>query len=382
MKVQYSTGRMFAFLVCWFKLTVSLAHPMPPSSIQLKVGAESLRGIARIPLPELMTIWNVLPNTSSEVLFREKMPEFTSQFLREVNFLTLDQKKWPLRITQQALTRVHQEGIGRIEVWEVYFETKPPPHYELRNFFLHVQLINHQVASHQWIVHIQHDFENGTIGHDNHLQMGIIENKPNTTTTQSLFIDLGEGSVWTGFFAMVQFGVWHILQGADHLCFLLILVLGVFKTGKWKEQLSQLGLLISVFTLGHALSLGLTLTGRMPFSSYWIEIGVGVTILFSALFGLVYSEKVPLFFPTFIFGLIHGGAFAQTLVDIDLQGTHLFWGVLGFNVGIESVQIALIAAIIPVLKQLTKNKVVYDWIARLTLSMGVVLSIFWIFQRI
>jgi hypothetical protein len=57
----------------------------------------------------------------------------------------------------------------------------------------------------------------------------------------------------------------------------------------------------------------------------------------------------------FVFGLIHGLAFASVLVDLGLQGKHLLLALLGFNAGVELGQLAIVAIVVPLMYALRRT---------------------------
>ena len=119
------------------------------------------------------------------------------------------------------------------------------------------------------------------------------------------------------FWFNVHYGINHVLDlnGYDHLLFLIVLTLPyLFKD--WKRVL----ILVSVFTLGHTLSLVLAAYNVVSVNGKLVEFLIPLTILIVAVFNVFTagkkdkSEKVGvLFFSTLFFGIVHGLGFAENL---------------------------------------------------------------------
>jgi hypothetical protein len=140
-------------------------------------------------------------------------------------------------------------------------------------------------------------------------------------------------------------GVAHILTGWDHLLFvfgLLLLVRGVAPLVKT----------ITAFTLGHSLTLSLTVLGYTPVSSRPIEVAIAFSIFLLAVElsrGPRAREGVIRRFPWLVaasFGLLHGAGFAGALAEIGLPAHEIPLALLSFNVGIELGQLAFVAAVL------------------------------------
>ena len=148
------------------------------------------------------------------------------------------------------------------------------------------------------------------------------------------------------FWFNVQYGVNHVLDinAYDHVLFLIVLTIPyLFKD--WKRVL----LLVSVFTLGHTLSLVLAAYNVVRVNGELVEFLIPITILVVALFNVftagkgAQKEKIGvLFFSTLFFGLVHGLGFAREF-KILVSGTdNKLITLLEFALGIELAQIIIV----------------------------------------
>ena len=148
------------------------------------------------------------------------------------------------------------------------------------------------------------------------------------------------------FWFNVEYGINHVLDinAYDHVLFLIVLTIPyLFKD--WKRVL----ILVSVFTIGHTISLGLAAYGVLSIKASMVEFLIPVTILIVALFNVFTSgkgaqkEKVGvLFLSTLFFGLIHGLGFAREFrMFIGSSETKLA-PLLEFALGIEIAQVIIV----------------------------------------
>lgn len=137
-----------------------------------------------------------------------------------------------------------------------------------------------------------------------------------------------------------SFGGWHLLQGPDHLLFLLGLMLLLVG---WRRRV----IAITAFTIGHSLTLGLAATGLISFPQMLMELLIALTLLCVAREVLSKSEGWISRSPGWVaggFGLIHGCGFASVLGELGLPSHHLLPALFAFNLGIEFAQIAVLLA--------------------------------------
>ncbi|MDD7884658.1 HupE/UreJ family protein [Flavivirga sp. 57AJ16] len=148
------------------------------------------------------------------------------------------------------------------------------------------------------------------------------------------------------FWFNVEYGINHVLDinAYDHVLFLIVLTVPyVFKD--WKRVL----LLVSMFTLGHTLSLVLAAYSVVSVNAQIVEFLIPITILVVALFNVFTSgkgaqkEKVGvLFLSTLFFGLIHGLGFAREFQMLLGDSDSKLVLLLEFALGIELAQVIIV----------------------------------------
>jgi hypothetical protein len=133
-------------------------------------------------------------------------------------------------------------------------------------------------------------------------------------------------------------GFAHILPGGlDHILF----ILGLFLLGSnTKALLKQ----ITAFTVAHSITLALATLGFVHLPGRVIEPLIALSIAFVAAENLFSKEVKPRRTAVvFLFGLVHGMGFAEVFADAGLRGQGLVTALLGFNVGVELGQLAVVA---------------------------------------
>ncbi len=142
-----------------------------------------------------------------------------------------------------------------------------------------------------------------------------------------------------------QIGFHHILNwGAlDHILFIIALSLR-YQLGDWQK----LVILVTAFTIGHTVTLALSVADVLDFSRKWTEFLIPVTILITACSNLFvkkfqFKAKFPfIYFLALFFGLIHGLGFSNDLKSLIGSGNHLVLKLLAANTGIEAAQLLFV----------------------------------------
>ena len=140
----------------------------------------------------------------------------------------------------------------------------------------------------------------------------------------------------------------HIINwnALDHLLFITALAT-IYLLKDWKQVL----ILVTAFTIGHSLTLALSVLDIIHFSSAWVEFLIPCTIVVTAISNLFQKKFTPKsirinYFLALFFGLIHGMGFANAIRFMLAKDQSLGWGLFGFNVGLEAGQIVVVTAIL------------------------------------
>jgi hypothetical protein len=146
-----------------------------------------------------------------------------------------------------------------------------------------------------------------------------------------------------------ELGYKHIadLNGIDHILFVAALCLR-FQFGDWRKIL----ILITAFTIGHSITLALSVFSVVHYSVKWIEFLIPVTIVITAISNVfvkkfVFKTKFPvIYFFALFFGLVHGLGFSSYLKSLLGRDQNVVPQLLAFNVGLEAGQLLIVAIIL------------------------------------
>jgi len=169
----------------------------------------------------------------------------------------------------------------------------------------------------------------------------------------------------SGFAGAFRLGARHISEGTDHLMFLLALLLPapfIAHGGRWgvraggRRSLLRILRIVTAFTVGHSLTLALATLRFVTLPSRLVEVLIAVSILVSAMHAIrpLFPGREAVF--AAFFGLIHGLAFATALSNLGFGGWYRIISLLGFNLGIETMQLTVVAAALPSLLILSSTR--------------------------
>ncbi len=197
------------------------------------------------------------------------------------------------------------------------------------------------------------------------------------------------------FSTLFHLGMRHIAEGTDHLLFLLVLLLPaplLAVRSRWgppasvRHSLLQIIGIVTSFTVGHSLTLTLAAMNVVHVPGRPVEILIAVSIFVSAMHALrpIFPGRES--WIAAFFGLIHGLAFAATLDRLGLSRWHRVAGILSFNLGIETMQMLVIALVLPSLLMLSRTRA-YPALAYPAFRIGgaafaCVASAMWIAERL
>lgn len=145
--------------------------------------------------------------------------------------------------------------------------------------------------------------------------------------------------------SFIQSGFDHILSGADHLLFLLCLIIP-FRRFSW-----PLVGTVTAFTVAHSITLIAAAYGLVPSGNWFpplVEVLIAASILYVAIDNVVSPNLARRWMITAAFGLVHGFGFSFALAnELQFAGSHLLVSLLAFNVGIELGQLLVLALVVP-----------------------------------
>lgn len=158
------------------------------------------------------------------------------------------------------------------------------------------------------------------------------------------------------FIAYAREGVWHIWIGIDHVLFLISLLLPAVLVAagrtwlpveRFAPALWDVLKVVTSFTVAHSITLSLAALSVIELSTRVTETVIALSVALAALNNIWPVVRGRRWIAAFGFGLIHGFGFASVLAELGLPQDTLLTALIGFNLGVEAGQLAVVAVFLP-----------------------------------
>lgn len=339
----------FAVLALLTLASAAHAHMTPNSVISLDFRSRAIDAEILIPMGELAYAMGAPLDAAHAT-----SPAVQDYILAHISVQSVDGRAWSV-----ALRDVSVERDGGGADIRATLTLTPPERASLRQFNLHWNGVIDHVANHYVLVFARSDFLAGTLANSPELIGGL------QGGTHSLSINRQGASLGRGVAAALRLGMAHIVEGHDHLLFLIVLLLPaplLVQARRWdgyaglRTMFVRLALIVSAFTVGHSITLigGAFFGWKLPARP--IEVAIALTILVSAIHAWrpIFGDREPWLAAGF--GLIHGLAFATVIGNFHLEVLQKALAIFGFNLGIEIAQLAVIVSMIPLMLLLAPTR--------------------------
>jgi len=180
--------------------------------------------------------------------------------------------------------------------------------------------------------------------------------------------------VFSKAYSFFRLGVEHILQGYDHILFLLCVIL-------FAPTIIETVKLVTSFTIAHSITLGLAFLGVISLSTTIVEPLIALTIVYVA-FENYYAQRTPgkRWLLVLFFGLIHGLGFVDVLKGVAVSKNELLLALFSFNVGIEAGQLLIVVFFFSILIYLRRYSWTPVFLRWSSVTMGLA-GMIWFLQR-
>jgi hypothetical protein len=389
---QLIKWRLFLFLIlalCCISPRV-MAHQTPSTMVLLDVSPKTVAVELQLPLGELELAFGHEITKDPEHLIEKFGPQLKEYLLAHIHPMTSKDQPWVVEVTDMTVGKSEQTATGPYQEITVHLVLTPPVGVSTRKFIFDYDVIMHQLVTHSALVSIRSDWELGKTNKEP-VEVGIIRVDTATTLIYPLEINLEKGgNWWTGFKGMFALGMEHIKEGTDHLLFLLVLLLPATLTvngknwgrfGGVKYSIIKLLKVVTAFTIGHSITLLIGALGWFHLPTQPVEGLIAVSILVSAVHAIrpIFAGKE--MYVAAGFGLVHGLAFATVLSNLNLDASTMVLSILGFNIGIEVMQLFVIVSIVPWIILLSQTPF-YKWIRVVWAVLAGLAALSWIIERL
>jgi hypothetical protein len=165
----------------------------------------------------------------------------------------------------------------------------------------------------------------------------------------------GQPSRLATFVDYLRLGVEHIFTGYDHLAFLLGLLLVAAERGPRRGLRDALAV-VTAFTVAHSITLAAAGLGWVRIPSRLVECAIAASIVYVSFGNLQRGAPLHRWRVAFAFGLVHGFGFASVLGELGLPSQGLLLSLVGFNLGVEFGQLAVMSCVLPALMLVARTK--------------------------
>jgi len=389
-----NSWRLFIFVTIFavtaLRPTIAAAHQTPNTLIFLDASPNRIALELQMPLSELELAFGNNISKNPETLNEKFGPQLKEYLKAHIHAYLKKNAPWNVEIETLRMDKGKYIENG-VNYWELIANVVIIPQWgnNTRKFTLDYDVIMHQVINHAALVSIRSDWETGNLNTPLADAM-VIGWNTRDNVIYPLEINLQQGSWFKGFTCMLNLGMQHIKEGTDHLLFLIVLLLpsmllphkkqwGGF--GGVKCSLRNLLKIVTAFTIGHSITLLLGALGWISLPAQPVEILIAVSILVSAIHAIypIFPGREALIAAGF--GLIHGLAFASVLSDLNLSALTLTLSILGFNIGIELMQLFVIAIIVPWLILMSRT-LVYPFFRTGAAILAGIAALAWMAERV
>ncbi|MGY1643408.1 HupE/UreJ family protein [Geodermatophilus sp. SYSU D00703] len=332
------------------------AHPSETSAVLLTVGEDEVDLELQIPLDRytLVTGSEVPADAAGVAAAASAIGSYVAEHVA----LTDENGGYEVDVTSVELGTVDDLPTLLVDV------EATPAGSTVGDVALDYDAVSERIATHDVSVSVVSDWRAGVVPEGEPELVGVL-----TGDESTIALDRDDASWESGMTATVALGVQHIAEGTDHLLFLAMLLLpaplvaaGRGLRARWREgrglraTMARAGLVVSAFTVGHSLTLAAVSLGWVSVPTRPVEVLVAASIAVAAVHAVRPLVPRGAVWIAGLFGLVHGTAFATTILDLPLDPGATVSAVLGFDVGVELAQLAAVAVVLPLVVLMSRSR--------------------------
>ena len=377
---------LFSFLAI---AQIAEAHSPDQSYLYLRIYGDAMGGRVELSAKDInRAIGSTLDDELTMEAIQPLLPQIYEYIKSRTGFQS-GKNVYPIRFTEPTVLALGDKADFARFHFEMDNVSEVPESIDID-----YDLIFDKNNTHRGMLIIEYNWKAGIV--NNEALISHVFSPANTNTTLSL----SDASIWKGFVALVKLGIWHIWIGLDHILFLIALILPsvvrrrsdlnmeltVNGNNEWvpveqfKPAFWYILKIVTFFTIAHSITLALAALNVINLSSRVVESIIALSIALAAYHNIRPIFKGREWLIAFIFGLFHGFGFASVLGEKGLSGDFMVLSLLGFNVGVEIGQVAIICIAFPILFFIRKT----SWYSKFITFGSILLifiSIYWFIER-
>ncbi|MBE0615068.1 MAG: HupE/UreJ family protein [Burkholderiales bacterium] len=324
-------------LLLLFASFAAEAHKPSDSYLRLKIDGAQITGQWDIALRDLEQAIGLDQDGNGEISWgelRARQPDIAAYALARLS-LAGDAKNCPLAVTGHQVDH-HSDGAYEVLRFAAACEAAPAEIAIAYNLFFDFD------AQHKGLLNLEYK--------------GRIQSLVFTPERSKQSFQLGEISALRQFLSYAREGVWHIWIGYDHILFLVSLLLPAvllrerrqwLPVARFPDAFWDVFKIVTSFTVAHSITLSLAALGVLSLPTRLVESAIAASVVLAALNNLLPVVGGRRWVVAFCFGLVHGFGFASVLAELGLPRDALVLALVGFNLGVEGGQLAIVAGFLP-----------------------------------
>lgn len=331
---------------------------MPNTDIAIRLDEAVVSLEVRIPVLEFVLGFPKSEGVTPDNLLTGSREKVVAYFKQHLKIFSKSGAAQDYDITSLGVAPSSDEFVGDYQELRLTADVPVGDGFNPRDFWLDYDAVIHQVPDHFALVKITQDFNNGVFGEDKAVTVGAIRYDFSSERVPPLAVNATGGGVLKGFYSMAALGMQHIRGGTDHILFLLTLLVVAplaVKGGGWTlfqgfgYTLRRFLAVSFAFTVGHSAALVFGTFDVLSVNQRFVEVTIAASILLTAVHAIrpLFSRREALV--ALGFGIVHGLAFSEVLKSLRLAPLQKAISILGFNAGIELMQVIIMALAIPFL---------------------------------
>jgi len=356
------------------------AHQLGEGYIILQVQADKIVGHVELTLSTLNTVVPLDSDQDGKVSDAEFLEKATTakEYIFEHVALGTDTDWYRL---EQGEATVASYPLGKYALFPFTIALPDPMPQFLR---LKYTILFEEDPQHRGLVMVERNSLTGEENTTEAISLVLTPEEPIQT------LDLLAPIPATSILAFVKHGVWHIWIGIDHILFLVTLLLQsvlLRRENEWEASESfrpafiNVAKIVTLFTVAHSLTLSIAALDIITLPSRFVESVIAASIVAAAALNFFPRYSRYLYAFIFVFGLFHGFGFASVLGHLTTQTGALVAALVGFNVGVELGQLAIVCVCFPLLYMIRKQLFYRRWVLHLGSAVIGLIAVVWLIER-
>ena len=380
LSIRRRWGPLLSLLFLLFS-NVASAHSLGEGYVFLEVGSDAIEGRVELTMSTLDSVLNLDKDADGKVSDKEFFDNTAA--VQEYVFSRFDLgdlEGW--YEVQPGEPTVGTFPLGRYALLHFSVDNITRVPTELR---IKYELLFDTEPKHRGLVLVERNALTGEENFNEAVSLVMTPDHPVQT------LDLMNATGSTGLLAFIKHGIWHIWIGADHIAFLLTLLLQsvlIRQGSAWKPAegfrpaLYNVAKIVTLFTVAHTLTLSMAALGIFTLPPRIVESVIAGSIFVAAVLNFFPSRAGNLYYFIFIFGLFHGFGFASVLGHLTSQSGSMVTALLGFNLGVEMGQLAVVCATFPILFLVRSKKFYQPFTLKMGSAVIGLVAVLWLVERV